>query len=64
MSKFNYELVSTDAGYEYIQATDETGKVFAIPADNSNSHYAEYLRYTAWVEDGQDPAVFWAQEEI
>jgi hypothetical protein len=33
-----------------------------IPLDPRNSDYAEYLRYTAWVDEGNDPDEFWTQE--
>jgi len=31
-------------------------------AEDGNSDYAEYLRYTAWVEAGNNPDDFWTQE--
>jgi hypothetical protein len=34
-----------------------------IPTDPNNGDYAEYLRYTAWVEAGNDPDEFWAQSD-
>lgn len=46
-----------------IQRTDLDGKIWSIPADPANSDYAEYLRYTAWVEAGNDPDEFWTQTE-
>lgn len=33
-----------------------------IPIDPANSDYSEYLRYTAWVEAGNDPDEFWTTE--
>ena len=30
-----------------------------IPVDPANSDYQRYLRYTAWVEAGNDPDEFW-----
>ena len=33
-----------------------------IPLDPANSDYAEYLRFTAWVEAGNDPDEFWTNE--
>jgi hypothetical protein len=44
-----------------IKATLQDGKEIWIPLDPANSDYAEYLRYTAWVEAGNDPDEFWAQ---
>lgn len=32
-----------------------------IPTDVSNSDYAEYLAYTAWVEAGNEPEEFWSR---
>ena len=32
-----------------------------IPTDPANSDYAEYLRYTAWVDAGNAPEDFWTQ---
>jgi hypothetical protein len=51
-----YEIVENA-----IKAT-EGEKTLWIPADPNNSDYAEYLRYTAWVDEGNDPDEFWTQE--
>ena len=45
-----------------LQSTDESGKNWQIPTDPANSQYAEYLRYTAWVDEGNDPDEFWTVE--
>ena len=58
-----YELQATDFGSEMVKAT-EGEKELWIPLDPANSDYAEYLRYTAWVEAGNDPDEFWTQEEV
>ena len=57
-----YELVTSEIG-SAIKAT-EGEKESWIPLDPANSDYAEYLRYTAWVEAGNDPDEFWSQEEL
>jgi hypothetical protein len=44
-----------------IERTDENGSVASIPTDLANSDYAEYLRYTQWVEAGNNPDEFWTQ---
>ena len=58
-----YELITDDLGGEIIKAT-EGEKTLWIPLDPANSDYAEYLRYTEWVEAGNDPDEFWTQEEV
>ena len=55
-----YELIETEEG-SAIKAT-EGEKITWIPLDPNNSDYAEYLRYTAWVDEGNDPNEFWTQE--
>ena len=54
-----YELIQSQEG-SVIKAT-EGEKESWIPLDPANSDYAEYLRYTAWVEAGNDPEDFWTQ---
>ena len=56
-----YELVTSEIG-SVIKAT-EGEKESWIPLDPANSDYAEYLRYTVWVEAGNDPDEFWTQNE-
>ena len=34
-----------------------------IPLDPANSDYAEYLRFTEWVEAGNNADEFWTQSE-
>jgi hypothetical protein len=58
-----YELITNEMGGELIKATEGEKQTF-IPLDPANSDYAEYLRYTAWVEAGNDPDEFWTQEEV
>ena len=57
-----YEVVEADFG-TILKATEEE-KILWIPLDPANSDYAEYLRYTAWVEAGNDPDEFWGQSEL
>jgi len=56
-----YKLV-TEENSTAVKAT-EGEKILWIPLDPANSDYAEYLRYTAWVEAGNDPDEFWTQSE-
>ena len=58
-----YEVIEED-GFTSIRKTNDDGKVWVIPNDPANSDYAEYLRYTEWVEAGNNPDDFWTQEEI
>lgn len=55
-----YTLIETNNG-EALTMTDGNGTEWAIPTDPANSDYAEYLRYTEWVEAGNDPDEFWTQ---
>jgi len=40
----------------------ENGTLYSFTNDPANSDYAEYLRYTAWVEAGNNPEDFWTQD--
>jgi len=55
-----YEIIDSEYG-EVLKAT-EGEKEYWIPQDPANSDYAEYLRYTAWVEAGNTPEDFWRQD--
>lgn len=46
--KIVYEKTTQDCGQDVVQATHEDGKIFWIPADESNSDYQRYLR---WLEN-------------
>jgi hypothetical protein len=59
-----YELIQDEFDGETLKRTDPDGRVWWIPLDPANSDYAEYLRYTAWVEAGNDPDEFWSQENL
>jgi len=54
-----YELIESEQ-YKVIKAT-EGEKILFIPLDPRNSDYAEYLRYTEWVEAGNNPEDFWTR---
>ena len=56
-----YEIVE-ELGATMLKAT-EGEKTLWIPTDPANSDYAEYLRYTAWVEAGNNPEDFWTQSD-
>jgi hypothetical protein len=53
--------------YELIQIRDEQilkrSDGASIPFDERNRDYAEYLRYTEWVEAGNKPEDFWENPE-
>jgi hypothetical protein len=53
---FDYEVIEK-YGEQIIHRSDGAW----IPTDPNNSDYAEYLRYTEWVEAGNKPEDFWAQ---
>lgn len=57
-----YELFDNDE-MKAVKAT-EGERVLWIPLDPANADYAEYLRYTAWVEAGNNPDEFWTQGEL
>ena len=56
-----YELIQSEEG-SVVKATEGEKETW-IPLDPANSDYAEYIRYTAWVEAGNDPDEFWTQSE-
>jgi len=56
-----YEVYEAE---QIIKATLEDGREAWIPMVEGNSDYAEYLRYTAWVEAGNDSDEFWTQTEL
>ena len=57
-----YELITSEIDGSVIKAT-EGERVMWIPLDPANRDYAEYLRYTEWVEAGNGPEEFWNQDE-
>ena len=58
-----YEKITSEFGEEIIKRENSDGSTSWIPTDPANSDYAEYLRYTEWVEEGNDPEDFWVQEQ-
>ena len=56
-----YELVPNEFGNS-LKMIDANQVEWWIPLDPANSDYAEYLRYTAWVEAGNSPEDFWVAE--
>jgi frataxin-like iron-binding protein CyaY len=56
-----YEIFESETGV-VILSTEGNHQVW-IPNDPANRHYAEYLRYTEWVEAGNKPKDFWTQNE-
>jgi hypothetical protein len=56
---FTYELIQNEV-MQIVKRSDGAW----IPLDPANSDYAEYLRYTEWVEAGNDPDEFWTQTEL
>jgi len=56
-----YELIDLEEGLQTLKAT-EGEKTLWIPLDPANSDYAEYLRYTAWIEAGNNPEDFWTRD--
>jgi len=59
---YKYEIVTNDVNEQMLTRT-ESDHVVWIPMHPANSDYAEYLRYTAWVEAGNNPEDFWVQEQ-
>jgi hypothetical protein len=59
----NYELIETE-GSATLRATLPDETVMWIPTDPANGDYAEYLRYTAWVEAGNKPEDFWTADTM
>jgi len=55
-----YEVI--EFGESVTIAYEENGVRLSFPDNPSNPDYAEYLRYTAWVEAGNDPEQFWVAE--
>ena len=42
-----YKEVTNEAGYIFIERTDDDGKVWSIPTDPANSDYQHYLNLEA-----------------
>ena len=56
-----FEWIETEFDGIQLIKIEDSGKVWNVPENPSNRYYAEYLRYTAWVEAGNDPEEFWTQ---
>ena len=57
-----YEII--EMGEEkFLKVTEESGKVWMSPMKETSRFYREYLRYTEWVEAGNNPEDFWTQDE-
>jgi hypothetical protein len=60
-----YEILTNEiTNSTSVKATNLDGTIWVIPIDPANSDYAEYLRYTEWVEAGNDPDEFWVQNGL
>ena len=57
-----YSIIPDETGVFYIKAIHPNGLEVFLPQDQNNRDYAEYLRYTAWVEAGNSPEDFWIAE--
>jgi hypothetical protein len=55
-----YELIELEEG-SVVKATEGEKEIW-IPSNPANTDYAEYLRYTAWVDEGNNPEDFWTQK--
>ena len=58
----HYQIVQREEESSIYKIQDD-GKTWSIPQDPANSDYAEYLRYTEWVEAGNNPEEFWTRLE-
>jgi len=58
MKKYNVEIFE---GETIVWYETEGRRISFGVTDPANSDYAEYLRYTQWVEAGNDPDEFWSQ---
>ena len=56
------EILDEEITTQILKVT-EGEKVTWVSTESGSSRYAEYLRYTAWVEAGNNPEDFWTQDE-
>jgi len=56
-----YELISDDVQGDMLLVT-EGEKVWWVTPNSDSPRWAEYLRYTAWVEAGNNPEDFWTRD--
>jgi hypothetical protein len=59
-----YEIVEFAEGNKILKRTEADGEIWWLQMQDDNPHYQEYLRYTAWVEAGNNPDEFWTQTEL
>lgn len=60
MKSYNVEEIQGETIIWY----ETDNRRISFGTNPSNSDYAEYLRYTTWVDEGKNPEDFWAQEEV
>jgi hypothetical protein len=58
-----YEIVDSPID-PILKVTEENGKIWWVEIGSTSKRYQEYLRYTAWVEAGNNPDEFWTQTEL
>jgi hypothetical protein len=56
-----YEEIQEEGQVVCIKLTTSDNKVWWIPLDLSNRDYREYLAFTKWATDGNEPDDFWIQ---
>jgi hypothetical protein len=59
----SYEILETESGGQVVKVIEKEKEILLVPLDPANTDYAEYLRFTEWVEAGNDPDEFWTQTE-
>lgn len=47
-----YKLCNSIRGGQYVERTDDNGVSWAIPFDEANTDYQEYLK---WLDEGNTP---------
>jgi len=58
---YKYEIVTNDINEQMLTRT-EGDHIVWIPMHPANKDYVEYLRYTEWVEAGNNPEDFWTRD--
>jgi hypothetical protein len=58
-----YEVITYDDGLQILKVAEGEQNWFA-PMTEENPLYQEYLRYTEWVEAGNNPDEFWTQADL
>ena len=64
MISFEIEEVEIDGVEENPKVIKKIidGKIWSQPLKENQGFHAEYLRYTAWVEAGNNPEDFWTRD--